>query len=125
MKYQDHDIDNWPDSWKYIPEDINIGKVLIKLFIKYIKYLKSQKLSQKTINNHIDNLWLLGGYIIKQTNLEPELRKRDPLLLIPRYIDSIDGPTLPDLSEYDQESFNKTCRKYYRYLVENDLQRLA
>jgi hypothetical protein len=124
MNYKDNDIDNWPKTWAFIPDDIKPGIGLINIFKPFIKYLKSCKLSSKTINEHIDNLWLLGGHIIKQSNINPDFREIDQLLLLPRYIDSMDGPSMQDLSEYEQESFDKTCRKFYKYLIENDLMRL-
>ena len=124
VKYKDADIENWPKIWASVPEDINYGKELIQLFKPFIKYLKESQLTTRTIIDHIDNLWVLGGHIIKQCNYYPEQRDKDSLLLLPRYIDSWDGPNIYDLSEYEQKSFDRTCRKYYKYLVENDLRNL-
>ena len=124
MKYKDADIDNWPKIWAAIPADIPYGNRLIKLFKPFIEKLKKSTLSLRTINDHIDNLWVLGGDIIKQCGYNPEKRDKDPLILLTYYIDSWDGPNIYDLSEYEQESFDRTCRKYYKYLVENDLKKL-
>ena len=124
MKLKDSDIDNWPSTWKIIPEDIKYGKSLINIFKLYIKDIRERNLSIKTINDHIDNLWLLGGFAIKQININPDLRKRNPAILLSRYIDFIDGPLIQDLSEYEQESFNRTCRNFYKYLVENKLKKM-
>jgi len=125
LKYKDSDIENWPNIWAGVPEDIEYGKMLTKLFKTFIKFLKDRQLSARTINDHIDNLWVLGGFIIKEINLHPDRRNKDPILLLPRYIDSWDGPTIYDLSEYEQESFDRTCRKYYKYLTENELKKFV
>ena len=117
MKYKDEDIDNWPKTWSYTSKDILYGKKIIQLFIPFIKSLKDSKLSKKTINDHIDNLWILGGYIIKEVNRNEKYRDWEPCMVMPRYIDSIDGPTIFDLSEDEQESFDRTCRKYYKYYI--------
>ena len=124
MVYKDSDIDDWPKTWAYSSKDIDYGKEIVELFVPFLNSLKQSKFSKKTINEHIDNLWALGGFLIKQINYNEEYRNKTPLLLIPRYIDSYDGPTIQDFSESEQESFDKTCSKYYRYLVVNDLKRL-
>jgi len=125
MKYKDADIENWAKTWEIIPEDIQFGEELTILFKPFIKFLKDKKLSKTTINDHIDNLWLLGGFIIRKINEYPELRKKLPILLLPRFIDSWDGPNITDLQENDQKSFDRTCRKYYKYLSENELRKFV
>jgi hypothetical protein len=121
MRFHDSDINNWPDSWMGMSEDICYGKEIVKLFKPFISFLKESSLSPKSINRHIDNLWLLGGWVITQINSYPEERKIEPLLLLPRYIDAYDGPLIPDLTESNQRSFDATCRKFYAWLVCNRL----
>ena len=121
MNFKDSDIDNWPKTWACSRDDIEYGKGIVKLFCPFINSLIESDLSRKTINSHIDNLWVLGGFLIKQINCYEEDKKKEPLLLIPMHINEFEGPTIFDLSEYEQESFDRTCRKYYSYLVKNDL----
>lgn len=122
MNFKDKDINDWPDSWKGTNEDVSYGKDILKLFKPYIASLKKKSLSPVTINRHIDNLWLLGGWLIKHINYHPEDRKIEPLFLIPRYVDGYDGPTIHDLSDSAQSSFDATCRKFYDWLVPNRLE---
>jgi len=121
MNYKYKDIRNWPNSWAIIHEDIEYGKKIIKIYRPFIKSLKEKGLSRKTINSYIDDLWVLGGFIIKIINQEKKYRNYEPEWLFPRYIDSCDGPKILDFSEYEQNKFDRTCRKFYTYLVENYL----
>jgi hypothetical protein len=116
MKIKDADLEQWPKSWEGITEDIPYGKKLIEIFMLFIEDMKSKKLSAKTINEHIDNLWMLGGYIIEQLNYYEEKQEIEPLEMVKACIDSGDGPLIYDFSEYQQERFDATCRKLYRYL---------
>jgi hypothetical protein len=38
--------------------------------------------SKRTIQNHVDNMWLLGGEVIRDVNEEPHLRKRSAEQLV-------------------------------------------
>jgi hypothetical protein len=116
MKIKDNKIDEWPKSWHCVKEDIPYGQNIIKLMIPFIQEMKEAKLSVKTINEHIDNLWMLGGYIIGQLNDYDDKRHVLPKEMILECIDSGDGPWIHDFSEYEQERFGATCRKFYRYL---------
>src|SRR5216683_1390550 len=51
------------------------GEHLLACFQPFIKQLASSSLSPKTIRKHVDNLWLLGGEIIRDLNDDPALRK--------------------------------------------------
>lgn len=119
MKIKDERIDEWPKSWHDVKEDIPYGQEIIKLMIPFIQEMKESKLSPKTINEHIDNLWMLGGYIIKQLNYYEDERKILPNEMILKCIDSGDGPWIHDFSEYDQERFDATCRKFFKHLRNN------
>jgi len=41
----------------------------------FIAHLTSSSLSRKTIRKHVDNLWMLGGKIIRDLHEDPSLRK--------------------------------------------------
>ena len=100
------------------------GRKLIQLMKPFIEELFKSKYSYRTIKNHIDNLWVLGGYIIEEINYDRKKMNVEPHLLLPGYIDSLDGPMIHDLSEFEQKSFDRTCRKFYKYLVEKILSKL-
>ena len=80
------------------------------------KHLVHSNLSRKTIRKHIDNLWLLGGEIIRDLNQTPSLRKVSAERLLSNATEN-GGPLLYGChSEEQQHSFDSTCRKLHRYL---------
>ena len=117
-------IDNWPNSWKICNQDIAYGNKLVKLMKPFIIELL-ETYTSRTVKKHIDNLWLLGGFTIDRINRNEKYRNTEPCLLLPAFIDSIDGPLIHDLSEEEQKSFDSTCRKFYKHLVENILIKLV
>jgi hypothetical protein len=123
MSFRDSDINSWPDSWSGTKEDLPYGRKIVRLFKRFISSLNESALAPRTINRHINNLWLLGGWLIGQINYFPEERKSEPLLLITHYVDGFDGPLIRDLTESEQRSFDATCRKFYSWLVSNRLKR--
>lgn len=75
-----------------------------------------QNLSRRTIRTHIDNLWLLGGEIIRDLNDTPKLRKVPVEELVLNVLRE-GGPRLYHCdSEEEQRSFESTCRKFWRFL---------
>lgn len=80
--------------------------------------LLAQGLSRKTRNLHRDNLWLLGGEIIRDLNDTPKLRKRPVADLVREAIVNDEGPLLHGGgSEQEQRSFDSTCKKLNRFLA--------
>ena len=64
----------------------------------------------------MDNLWTLGGEIIRDLNEDPSLRKVTANRLLSDVIDADGGPLIPNGSEQAQHSFDSTCRKLHRFL---------
>lgn len=98
------------------PEDIPPGEQLLACFRPFIDHLLQRQLSRATITKHVDNLWVLGGEIIRDLNDEPRLRK----VPIPKLLfDTVDGDgPLPYGWEPDAAlaSFESTCRQLRRFL---------
>jgi len=46
-------------------EDIPYGKGLVNEMTPFLEDLIQQGLTKKTIRKHVENLWLLGGEIIR------------------------------------------------------------
>ena len=88
------------------------------MFIPFLQYLLDQGLSRKTRNLHRDNLWLLGGEIIRDINETPKLRKRPVGELIREVIANDEGPLIHGgFSDQEQRSFDSTCKKLNRFLA--------
>jgi hypothetical protein len=76
----------WAQSWRDEERDLIPGERIVSVFTPFLQDLLDQGLSRKTRNMHRDNLWLLGGEIIRDINETPKLRKRrratDPWRLV-------------------------------------------
>lgn len=116
------EIDNWPNSWKIGDQDVEYGRNIIKIMKPFLLALLGS-LSSRTVKRHADNLWVLGGYAIELVTVYDEKRHGEPCFFLATLIDSFDGPHIRDFSEEEQRSFDCTCRKFYKYLVENVLQK--
>ena len=98
-------------------EDLQPGERLVACFRTFIQHLASSSLSRKTIRKHIDNLWILGGEIIRDLNETPSLRRKDAEDLLFHVIDDEGGPLIHHGdSEEQQRSFDSTCRKLRHFL---------
>ena len=98
-----------------------VGEGILKEIIPFMEFLVSKKYKKKTLNKHFNNLWLLGGELIDRIDKDEELRQISPLHFILQNIDSSGGPYSKHLdSEYEFESFDSTCRKFYKYLKQNN-----
>ena len=97
-------------------KDLPVGHRLVEYFIPFLLRLAESGLSKRTIQNHVDNMWLLGGEIIRDVNEEPRLRKRSAEQLVRNVIHEDGGPLIHNSWEDVQATFDSTCRKFYRFL---------
>ncbi len=98
-----------------VEKDVPPGEELVACFRPFIEHLASSSLSQTTIRRHVDNLWVLGGEIIRDLNYDPSLRKLPADRLLSKAIHEDGGPLLYNRSEEEQRSFDATCRKLHRF----------
>ena len=110
------DLDNWPRSWMGFEKDLPLGEALLACVRPFIAHLASSSLSRTTIQKHVDNLWILGGEIIRDLNDDPRLRKVAADRLLKNVIHMDGGPLMYHGSEEEQQSFDSTCRKLHRFL---------
>jgi hypothetical protein len=113
-----HDLDNWPRSWMGLEKDLPPGEELVACLRPFIEHLASSSLSPKTIRRHLDNLWMLGGEIIRDLNYDPSQRKMAADRLLRNVIHQDGGPLVHNGSEEQQRSFDSTCRKLHRFLTQ-------
>jgi len=112
------DLATWPASWCGEERDVIPGEAIVAVFTPFLQDLLDQGLSRKTRNLHRDNLWLLGGEIIRDINDTPKLRKRAVGELILEAIANDEGPLIHGgFSEQEQRSFDSTCKKLNRFLA--------
>ena len=111
------DLDHWPRSWMGLEKDLPPGEQLLACLRPFIVHLASSTLSPQTIR-HVDNLWMLGGEIIRDLHYDPSLRKVAVDRLLRRVIHEDGGPLVHNGSEEEQRSFDSTCRKLHRFLIQ-------
>lgn len=112
------DLPSWPQRWRYQDADIAPGERLVECFTPFLVHLFGQKLSTKTLMRHRDHLWMLGGEIIQRLQDEPRLHKSPAQIIILEFIDPECGPLIwPRITQQQQDSFDATCRKLYKFLT--------
>lgn len=93
------------------------GRQLVDCFTPFLRHLLSLDLSGKTLRQHRDNLWLLGGEIIRDLHEKPRLRRQPMDQVVLQAVDDEGGPLISHgASEQQQRSFDATCRKLDRFL---------
>ena len=111
------DLDNWPKSWHFDQPDIAVGQKIVELLTPFLLSLLDQGLARSTVSRHRDNLWTLGGELIRRRYEDDELARLDVSDAIQQLIDDDCGPLLyPRISESEQDSLDATCRKLNRFL---------
>ena len=101
----------------YEERDLSPGRQMVECFKPFLRHLLSLKLSRKTLHKHRDNLWLLGGELIRDLHEAPRLRKRPIAEVVLAALDDEGGPLISHgACEDQQRSFDATCRKLYHFL---------
>lgn len=101
-----------------IEKDLPPGERLVACFRPFLEELVASDLSPKTIQKHVDNLWVLGGEIIRHLHENPSLRRKSIEQILAGRIDDEGGPLVyaMESEEQQQHSFDSTCKKLYRFL---------
>lgn len=111
------DFDEWPESWMGMKEDLAYGRELLPWFSGFLQALYAEGVSRKTFTQYRDNLWLLGGIIIRNVSL-CEAYQDDPLEKLAESV--ADNGMLPDhddqMSQPELSTFKRMCRRFEKYL---------
>jgi hypothetical protein len=92
---------------------------MVECFKPFLRDLLVRHLSRKTLRQHRDNIWVLGGEVISQLQIDSDLRRRPIEQVVLNLINDDGGPLLShDQSEAVQRSFDATCRKFSRFLID-------
>ena len=116
LEHYCRNLNGWPRSWMGLEKDLPPGEHLVALFRTFLEHLAASHLSAKTIQQHVDNMWVLGGEFIRDLNDNPALRKKPVDQVIANMIEN-GGPLLYHGDEDEQRSFDATCRKFRRFLA--------
>jgi hypothetical protein len=98
-------------------EDVPYGKGIVEAMRPFIEALLDEGLSDRIIQKHTGNLWLLGGEIIREVSVGEEYDEIAPADKLRESIGPDDGPLCRHItSEGEQRSFDATCGKLRRFL---------
>jgi hypothetical protein len=93
---------------------------MLVLFKPFLLHLLTLGRARKTLRLHRDHLCMLGGEIIRRLHEEPRLRRRPIERVLADNLEEDGGPLIyPTISEAEQRSFDSTCRKLYRFLLDS------
>jgi hypothetical protein len=109
------DLYGWPNSWMGLEKDLPPGEQLLRVFRPFLEHLAASSLSPKTIQKHVDNVWVLGGEFIRDLHNDPALRKKPVDRVLLKMIE-YGGPLLYHGCEDQQRSFDSTCKKLWKFL---------
>jgi hypothetical protein len=80
-----------------LEKDLPPGEHLVTLFRPFLEHLAASNLSPKTIQKHVDNMWVLGGEFIRDLHNDPPLRRRPVDQVLSKMIE-YGGPLLYQLN---------------------------
>ena len=116
------DLDQWPGSWAYEERDIPYGLRMVECLKPFLRELLALPLSRKTLRQHRDNIWVLGGEVIRHLQMDSALRRQPIEQTVLNLIGDDGGPLLSHgQSEAEQRSFDATCRKLFRFLSSREV----
>ena len=114
------DFDDWPESWMGVEEDLAYGRKFLPCFSDFLQTLYDEGMSRKTFRQYRDNLWLLGGTIIRKVSWDEEYQD-DPLEKLAESV--ADNGILPDhhdqMTQPELRAFERMCRRFEKYLGES------
>jgi hypothetical protein len=111
------DLDRWPQRWQFDEHDLLPGQRIVEVLKPFLLHLLDTGLAIKTLHRHRDNLWLLGGELIRRRYDDEGLKKMSIDDAIAQLLEEDGGPLIwPQITEAQQNSFDATCRKLFTYL---------
>jgi len=110
-------MEGWPKSWAGTHEDEPVGRRLVAALQLFMTHLQQQGLASRTLRRHLDNLWLIGGEIIRQLDYGPALRDKPTHLLLIEAIQDGEAPLVRDLTEEQQAALDATARKLLKFVA--------
>lgn len=112
------DIEDWPERWSYEKSDLATGRRIVEFFKPFLLHLLIKKLATSTLRRHRDHMWMLGGEVIRRRQEDSHLRHLPVEKATFDLLEEDGGPLIwPRITEQEQDSFDASCRKFYRFLT--------
>ena len=100
-----------------MPADIAIGQQIVAVLTPFLLHLLDQGLAKTTVRRHRDNLWSLGGELIRRRYDDDELARHDIKDALRQLIEGDGGPLIwPRITESEHDALVASCRKLIRFL---------
>ena len=97
---------------------------MVECFKPFLREMLARSLSRKTLRLHRDNIWVLGGEVVRRLQMDSDLRRRSIEQVVLDLIGDDGGPLLSHgQSEVEQRCFDATCRKLFRFLMGSEISR--
>jgi hypothetical protein len=110
------DFPEWPDRWKGDQKDKVYGEGILEEMRPFVEHLIAKGLAKKTIRSYMDNLWLLGGEIIRKVSLYDSYNV-PPRQVIEESVGPDGGLSCRHLhGAAEQRSYNATCMRLWKFL---------
>jgi hypothetical protein len=110
------EMGQWPSSWMGDNEDLIAGRALLPLMRSFVEDFATTKPSPRAAKKHVDNLWRLGGELVRGLHVDPK-RRQDPVAYLMKTLSVEESPLLHGAAdERAQESLDTTCRCFWRYV---------
>ena len=112
------DIEDWPKRWSYEERDLVSGHRIVEFFKPFLLHLLAKKLAASTLRRHRDHLWMLGGEVIRRRQEDSHLCRLPVEKVTFALLEEDGGPLIwPRITEQEQDAFDASCRKFYRFLT--------
>jgi len=99
-----------------IPEDKVFGEKLIAELKPFVESLIERGFAKKTMDRHLNNLFLMGGEIIRDVSMDEDY-EADPATVLRDAVMCGEGPLCCHLhTEEEQRAYDATCRKLHKFL---------
>jgi hypothetical protein len=112
------DIEDWPKRWSYEESDLAPGRRIVEFLKPFLLHLLTKKLATSTLHRHRDHLWMLGGEVIRRRQEDTQLSRLPVEEVTLGLLEEEGGPLIwPRITEQEQDAFDASCRKLYRFLT--------
>ncbi|MDP2761165.1 MAG: hypothetical protein Q8O64_12325 [Sideroxyarcus sp.] len=112
------DIEDWPKRRSYEESDLATERRIVEFFKPFLLYLLTKKLAASTLRRHRDHLWMLGGEVIRRRQEDSHLCSLPAEKVTFALLEEDGGPLIwPRITEQEQDAFDASCRKFYRFLT--------
>ena len=110
------EMNSWPKKWAGDKADEVFGEKLLVELKPFVEALIAHGYAKSTLNRHLNNLFLLGGEIIRMVSIDEEY-DRDAGDVARESVEEEGGLLCQHLhTEAQERSYDATCKKLHNFL---------